>query len=178
MQAHAAGAVSLEPSECWKTMIAGLTGHQKVGSEETVLWVEKQLSAFLVARRVSEGRMSLAIGADQMYATLLLERGLPYSVVIPCERYEETFSGAERDKYFYLLSKASSVVTLEFVKPSEQAFYEAGKEVVRGSEMLIAVWDGLAARGLGGTSDVVHFAQLHSKRVLHLDTLTRTVKEV
>lgn len=159
-------------------MIVGLTGHQKIGSEETVQWVEKQLSALLVTRGVTEGCMSLAIGADQMYATLLLDRGLPYRVVIPCERYEETFSEEEREKYVYLLSKARSVVVLEFVKPSERAFYEAGKEVVRGSEMLIAVWDGLAARGLGGTADVVHFAQSHSKRVLHLDTLAHTVKEV
>jgi hypothetical protein len=159
-------------------MIVGLTGHQKIGSEETVQWVEEQLSALLVSHRVTEGCMSLAIGADQMYARLLLDQGVPYRVVIPCERYAETFSGEDREKYFYLLSKARSVVALEFVKPSEQAFYEAGKQVVRASEMLIAVWDGLAARGLGGTADIVNFALSNSKRVLHLDTLTHAVRAI
>jgi hypothetical protein len=76
------------------------------------------------------------------------------------------------------LSKASSVVTLGFAESSEKAFYEAGKEVVERSEMLIAVWDGLAARGLGGTADIVYFAQSHSKRVLHLDTLAQVVKVI
>jgi hypothetical protein len=159
-------------------MIAGLTGHQKIGDERTVQWVEKRLSDVLVSEGVTVGCMSLAVGADQMFATLLLRQSLPYRVVVPCELYAETFSENERKTYCYLLSKASSVVVLGFVEPSERAFFEAGKEVVRRSDVLIAVWDGLAARGLGGTADIVHFAQSHSKRVLHLDTLKHAVSVI
>lgn len=159
-------------------MIAGLTGHQKIGDQQTVQWVEEQLSALLIAEKVTGGWMCLAVGADQMYATLLLRRGLPYRVVLPCERYEETFSEKEREAYSYLLSRADSVVALDFVEPTERAFYEAGKEVVNRSEMLIAVWDGRAARGLGGTADIVHFAQSRSKRVLHLDTIAHAIKVI
>jgi hypothetical protein len=35
---------------------------------------------------------------------------------------------------------------------------EGGKVVVDRAEVLIAVWDGLPARGLGGTADVVAYA--------------------
>lgn len=159
-------------------MIAGLTGHQKIGDQGTVQWVEEQLSALTTAQEVAEGWMCLAVGADQMYAKVLLRRGLPYRVVIPCERYEETFSEKERETYSYLLSRAASVVTLDFAEPTEKAFYEAGKEVVNRSEILIAVWDGKAARGLGGTADIVHFAQSRSKRVLHLDTIAHAIKVI
>jgi hypothetical protein len=159
-------------------MIAGLTGHQKIGDQLTVQWVKQQLSSLLVTQEVTEGCMSLAVGADQMYAALLLDRALPYRVVVPCERYAETFSDSERRRYFYLLSKANSVVSLEFIEPTEKAFYEAGKEVVKRSEALIAVWDGLAARGLGGTADIVHFAQSQSKRVFHIDTAAYAVRMI
>jgi len=159
-------------------VIAGLTGHQKIGDQQTIQWVEEQLLALLITQEVSEGWMCLAVGADQMYASLLLRQGLPYRVVLPCERYEETFSEEDRETYSYLLSKANSVVALDFVEPTERAFFEAGKEVVKRSEILIAVWDGQAARGLGGTADIVHFAQSRSKRVLHIDTLAHVVRVV
>jgi len=159
-------------------VIAGITGHQNIGDQQTIHWVEEQLSALLTAQNVTEGWMCLAVGADQMYATLLLRRGLPYRVVLPCERYEETFSKKEREAYSYLLSRADSVVPLDFVEPTEKAFYEAGKEVVNRSEILIAVWDGQAPRGLGGTADIVHFARSRSKRVLHIDTLAHLVRVV
>lgn len=159
-------------------MIAGLTGHQEIGDEQTIQWVEGRLDALVASEGVTEGYMSLAVGADQMYADLLLRRSLPYSVVLPCERYEDTFSETERDAYRFYLSKARSVVTLGFALPSEEAFYEAGKDVVRRSEVLIAVWDGLAAKGLGGTADIVRFAQSRSKRVLHIDTIGRTIRTI
>jgi hypothetical protein len=159
-------------------MIVGLTGHQIIGNEKTEQWVQKQMYALLVSERVTEGWMSLAVGADQMFASLLLREGLPYRVVIPCKRYVDTFTVDDRDKYNYLLSNASSVIHLDYLEPSEAAFYAAGKEVVRKSETMIAVWDGLGAKGLGGTADIVHFAQSLSKRVLHINVSARAVNEI
>ena|ERR1039458_8989587 len=159
-------------------MIAGLTGHQQIGNQQTVQWAEGQLSALLASEGVTEGCMSLAVGADQMYAALLIRQALPYTVVLPCERYEETFFAAEQKAYRFYLSRARSVLRLAFIAPSEEAFYEAGKDVVRRSDILIAVWDGRAAKGLGGTADIVHFAQSLSKRVIHIDTVKCTVREI
>ena len=44
--------------------------------------------------------------------------------------------------------------------------------------MLIAIWDGLAAKGLGGTADIVRFAQSRSMRVLHIDTVARAIRTI
>ena len=156
-------------------MIAGITGHQKIGTPQTINWVREQLLRLLVAESVTEGWTSLAMGADQLFASLLSQQGLPYNVVLPCRQYEATFSESDRHIFFSFLSKASSVVTLNFDKPSEVAYLDAGKEVVSRSETLIAVWDGLPAKGLGGTADVVHFARERLKRVLHVDTSTHVV---
>jgi hypothetical protein len=58
------------------------------------------------------------------------------------------------------------VIKLEFDEPTEEAFWAAGQRVVEESEQLIAVWDGRPAGGLGGTADVVAYAQKLGKNVL------------
>src|SRR5689334_13847640 len=103
-----------------------------------------------------------------MFAEVMINCGLPYNVVVPCKKYDETFTDADKEKYLFLLSRADIVVRLGFDEPSEGAYYEAGKQVVSRSDLLFAVWNGLPAKGLGGTADIVHFAQLCAKPVVHL----------
>jgi hypothetical protein len=135
-------------------MIAGFSGHQDLGDERKVQWVRSELEGLLPELNVASGCLSLAAGADQLFAGLLLRNNLPYKVVIPCRRYEETFATAERAKYFFLLSKARERVDLDFESPSEIAFYAAGKRVVEESSILIAVWDGQRAHGLGACPSI------------------------
>lgn len=105
------------------------------------------------------GVSSLAAGADQLFAQVVLEIGGVIDVVVPAQRYRATFSRAE-DLALYetLLAQAREIVTLPFDEPSEEAFAAAGRHVVNASDCLVAVWDGQPARGLGGTADVVDFA--------------------
>lgn len=46
------------------------------------------------------------------------------------------------------------------------------------SELLIAVWDGLSATGLGGTGDVVSYAVRQRKKTIHLNPITQGVGEL
>jgi hypothetical protein len=93
-------------------------------------------------------------------AALVLEAGGSLEVVIPSAGYEATFQAlGESDRYERLLQAADKRVTLPYDSPSEQAFYEAGRAVVDGCDLLIAVWDGGSSRGLGGTADVVRYAR-------------------
>jgi hypothetical protein len=106
------------------------------------------------------GVCSLAAGADQLFARLVLEEGGKISVVVPCRHYETTFKRAtDRRAFHALLRRAARVEQLEFEEPSEEAYFAAGRRVVDQSERLIAVWDGQRARGLGGTADVVRYAR-------------------
>ena len=43
------------------------------------------------------------------------------------------------------------------------------------AELLLAVWDGLPAKGLGGTADIVTYATQQRKEVIHLDPCKRLV---
>jgi hypothetical protein len=106
------------------------------------------------------GVCSLAEGADQEFAALLLEHGAALEVVLPCHDYSKAFSSEEaRARFESLRSAASSVTVLPFPWPCEQAFLAAGLIVVERSETLVALWDGEAARGLGGTADIVRYAR-------------------
>ena len=103
------------------------------------------------------GVCSLAAGADQLFAELVLERGAALEVVVPSQHYESTFAAPDRVAYEQLRAHATTVTTLPFDIPSEAAFYAAGRTVVDRADLLIAVWDGEPARGWGGTADVVAY---------------------
>jgi hypothetical protein len=102
--------------------------------------------------------------------------GKPYTVVVPCRLYEETFEGAAaKATYRRLLAQAESRETLPFEEPSETAFYAAGRRVVDCADFMVAVWNGAPAKGLGGTGDVVGYSRSLGKPILHIHNVDRTV---
>lgn len=138
----------------------GATGHQNIPAG-ALNFIRNALGVALdSAEPVSEGVSSLAVGADQLFAEAILDRGWRLRVVLPSHGYESTFDPRAREDYERLLSSASKVETLDFPEPSERAFLAAGKRMVDLSDRVIAVWDGLEAGGLGGTGDIVAYAKL------------------
>ena len=137
----------------------GVTGHQGLPTDaieeitERVAGILRELEPPLV------GYSSLAEGADQLVAQLILDAGGQLHVVIPSKDYDTTFSGPPKHEYERLLSAASATTDLSFPEPSEEAYDAAGKWVAEQCNVLIAVWDGLPARGLGGTADAVAHAR-------------------
>lgn len=157
-------------------MIAGITGHQDLGNPDALEWVRASLDALVVVERVHSGLTSLAEGADQVFADILRARGVPFVAVVPSKSYESAFhSTTGRAKYLELLSLAKSTVELPFTLPSEQAFLAGGQYVALHCDVLYAVWDGLPAKGLGGTADVVQFAVAHHRKTVHLNPVARTI---
>lgn len=145
--------------------LIGFTGHQglEAHTEEAV---DAALRALLVDAAPVVGICSLAEGGDQIFARAVLDAEGSLIVVVPCRGYEQTFSeGAALADYQSLLSKAARVIELDFPEPSEDAFWSAGKRVVQEAEQVVAVWDGQPAGGLGGTADVVSYAQSEGRPV-------------
>jgi len=157
-------------------MKAGITGHQNIGSPDDIVWVKQMLAERIVDEHITSGFTSLAVGADQLFASLLREHSIHYTAVIPCTDYEKTFSSSNALRSFEnLRSEAFDVIVLPYQKPEEAAFWEAGKKIVELSEIILAVWNGLPAKGLGGTADVVRFALENNTRVIHIDPVKRRV---
>jgi hypothetical protein len=147
-------------------MRIGVTGHQDIPAG-ALEYVTQGINEVLDG--VEDGLVgvsSLAAGADQMFASFVLERGGRLEVVLPSSGYETTFSRSEDLSRFHsLLARATTVETLSFAKPSEEAYLAAGCRVVDRSEVLLAVWDGEPAKGHGGTGDIVEYAKSRGTRL-------------
>ena len=161
----------------------GVTGH-RVLEESTRRWVARQLDdlfSFLaglspsaVPRRVLS---SLAIGADQMFAEAAHRHGIPIEVVIPFGSFIEDFAqGSERDSYERFLSAAASTTWLPWEERSNGAYLAGGVWVVDHCDLLIAIWNGEKAAGVGGTGDVVDYSRDAGKPCIHLRTTTLRVE--
>ena len=159
-------------------MKVGLTGHQNIGTAKDIQWVREAIINELLFDDIELGICSLAIGSDQLFARILLEKEVPLKVIIPSNGYEETFTAEERESYFLLKNLASDIQILPFPQPSEEAFYEAGKTVVKQSDILVAIWNGRRARGLGGTGDIVQYGLSQRMKIIHINPENHKIYKV
>ncbi len=138
----------------------GITGHRGLSprtQELIAAALRKELEPDAGAELV--GVSCLAGGPDQLFARTVLDLGGTLEVVVPAEHYREGLDPDEQHGYDQLFAKAKHVERLRFVESTEQAHLAAGRAVVDRSERLVAVWDGKAARGVGGTADIVSYAR-------------------
>lgn len=161
-------------------MKIGLTGHQRLEDPARWRWVKLEVDHCLsLLTPPLVGVTSLAIGADQLFAKAVLEHGGSLEVVIPFVGYESTFSeGHDRQEYSRLLRRAAKQEVLEKHGSEDEAYLASGRRMVDLSEILIVVWDGQPAGGLGGTGDVVNYAVEQRKRAIHLNPITLAVAEL
>ena len=145
----------------------GVTGHQRIPTE-AVDFVEEGIVDTLSAYGSDlVGVSSLAAGADQMFAGIVLRLGGRLHVIIPCDKYETTFSDDRALQLFrYYHDQAEKVEKLPYEAPTEEAFLRAGYRVVDSSQTLVAIWDGEGSRGKGGTADIVGYARSHGVDVV------------
>jgi len=166
-----------------ETMRVGITGHQRLEESAHWNWVRQEMDHLLARLPLPViGISSLAAGADQLFANAILkQRGL-LEVVIPFDGYESIFSeDCDREEFHRLLKLSIKSETLERHGTNEEAYFAAGKRVVDLSDLVVAVWDGKPAAGLGGTGDVVKYASQQWKRIVHLnpnDLTRRDLKSV
>lgn len=157
-------------------MRIGITGHQSLEDPQGWDWVKTEMCSLLAEQpEPLIGITSLAIGADSIFAEVVLQRKGSIEAVIPFPEYELTFHVDDRDKYQRLLEAASRVTRLQKKQSDEESYLEAGKTVVDLAELLLAVWDGKPARGLGGTGDIVEYAMLKRKDIIHLNPIKHLV---
>jgi hypothetical protein len=156
-------------------MKVGVSGHQQLGSIDTIKWIKCQLLLQLQRTDFSCGISSLAAGADQLFAKTVLDLGRDIEVIIPCTDYESAFENSTaREEFRRLKKRARQCFLLDYAGPSEKAFFAAGKLVVEMCDLLFAVWDGEPAAGLGGTADVVKHALKSGKEVFHINPTSFT----
>lgn len=158
-------------------MRVGITGHQRLSDATKWPWVQEQIDAILSGvSRPLIGLTSLAAGADQIFARSVLQHSGILRVIVPFLGYEEKFADEEAQReYHRLIGLADKVETLKLLVSEREAYFRAGKPVVHTSELLVAVWDGRPAAGLGGTGDTVAYAVGLCLPVIHINPMQSEV---
>ena len=115
---------------------------------------------------------SLADGADQICAAEALRQGYLLECPLPfsAEEYRNDFTcDAARHLFDESLAQASSVFELDGDRARREPAYDAAARVLLNrSDILIAIWDGEAARGQGGTAGSVQLALDEGIPVIHI----------
>jgi hypothetical protein len=136
----------------------GVTGHRSIPGQ--VLPVVRAGMRGHLGGGSLEALTCLAAGADQLFADIALDSGVPVTAVIPGMEYEAHLDDdAARAGYRRILRACAHRVELPPEPTHEEAYFAAGRWIVDHCDRLIAVWDGRPARGLGGTGDVVAYAR-------------------
>src|SRR4051812_335900 len=153
----------------------GVTGHRNLGvagapgdslrQRGRTIFADLWQTAVDAAPRGSTPQLivvsPLAEGADRFVAHEAIANGFPLHCPLPFPRgeYERDFhTEASRREFHALLAKAAVVRELSGVRgPGHEgeAYAAVGRVVIDESDLLIAIWDGAAARGDGGTGHVI-----------------------
>jgi hypothetical protein len=170
-----------------RSLLVGVTGHRTLPDDPAF---QERIRNALEALRQRRGLplavlSSLAEGADRLVAeTVLGSLGGSLQVVLPLEPadYREDFTRKESLAEFRgLLDHAQEVISRPggrstpshpLTREEREAAYEwAGREVVDRCEVLVALWDGLASRGRGGTAEIVAYARAAGKPLVWVRTV-------
>ncbi|ARP71352.1 hypothetical protein LK07_17995 [Streptomyces pluripotens] len=141
-------------------MRLGITGHR--GLPEAV---ERQVRALLTetvggyASADLVGLSCLADGPDSWFAQTILDHGGQLEAVLPAEQYRADLPDWHHPTFDALLARAGRTHRTGLDSSGSDAHMAGSELLVDQADELLAVWDGLPARGYGGTADVVAYAR-------------------
>jgi hypothetical protein len=118
---------------------------------------------------------SLAEGSDRIVAYAGIAAGIKLEAVLPFSRAEymrDFETKASRVEFEQLLALAANVFELDGAADERPRAYEAaGLFMLANIDVLIAIWDGRSAAGIGGTSEIVSRAMSDGILVVWIEPL-------
>jgi hypothetical protein len=150
----------------------GVTGHRVPPKlpEKAEAPLRDQIDRLFAAFIVAEGKAtrdliivsSLAEGSDRIVSEAGLAAGFRLEAVLPFNRSEymrDFETEASRKEFEQLLTRASDIFELDGASDQRPRAYEAaGLFMLANIDLLIAIWDGQPAAGIGGTEAIVNRA--------------------
>ncbi|MBV8278484.1 MAG: hypothetical protein JO170_24940 [Verrucomicrobia bacterium] len=136
----------------------GFSGHMKLSNES--------LSRDQIVKVLSEWKMkfpdgisglsSLAAGGDLLFAEACFELGIPLRVLLPMPpaQFSEDFETATWKRAENALERAVSAELAGGGLDRPHCYYECGLETILQSGLLIVLWNGRPAQGIGGTGEM------------------------
>ncbi|GGY53934.1 DUF4231 domain-containing protein [Parvularcula lutaonensis] len=160
----------------------GVTGHRALEPdqrERITRQVDEVLSACTLAAQTAKAKSDgwvvdeppllrlvspLAAGADTLAAERATSLGWSLQAVtpFPVKEYCSDFSVDERPVFDTMLEKADAVLQLDGERDTREheasAYLAGGQVVLDQCDVLLAIWNGKAARGIGGTAMIIEIA--------------------
>jgi hypothetical protein len=160
--------------------IVGFSGHRELTQPSSVA---AQIGAALDRLAATCGSLSAvssaASGADIIFLEEVARRKLPHLIILPFHkaRFEKDFTPSDWPRVQACVGKALHVEEISGAASDDEAYMEAGERTVEQADIVIAVWDGQPAAGLGGTADAVAHARMLEKPLIWINPLTGRVEE-
>ena len=136
----------------------GFSGHMKLADEsgcrDMILKVLSEWNSKLPGG--ISGLSSLAAGGDLLFAEACFELGIPLRVLLPMPpaQFSEDFEAATWKRAENALERAVSFEVVGGGLSRPHCYYECGLETILQSGLLIVLWNGLPAQGIGGTGEM------------------------
>jgi len=143
-------------------LVVGVTGHRDP-PEETEATLRERFREILLRlkRRYPEMPLlvlsGLAAGADMVAAeeAIQLDVAVMGCLPMPQTEYEKDFTPHERDRFRRVLPRCWDITVVGTSERREQNYMDVATFIAYYCHLLVAFWDGLGARGPGGTAEVV-----------------------
>ena len=151
-------------------LVVGFTGHRRVKNEEKIAQVLSELIASLQREMGADlvGRSSIASGADTLFAEACLASNLKWIALLPFPEaeFKKDFSEAEWKRARSLLNRADRIETSSETAERPGGYLDCGLVTVDGADLMVALWDGKAPRGQGGTGEIVAYTRRLQKPLI------------
>ncbi len=151
-------------------VFVGFTGHRRLSdpapAARAVRRAFDDIATHTGARLV--GISSIASGADTLFAEELARRDAPWLLLLPfpLDNFRNDFEPDEWARVEAVLPRALSTQVEPQTERRDDAYLTCGHRTVDESDVLIALWNGDPAAGVGGTADVVAYARAQQKPLL------------
>lgn len=144
-------------------LVIGFTGHRRVENEARAALVLGDVIAVLNRDLGSDmiGRSSVASGGDTLFAEACVAANLKWVGLLPFpeSEFKKDFNDADWKRARKLLDQAERIEVLSDTAERPQGYLHCGLATVDGADLMVALWNGKASRGLGGTADIVEHAR-------------------
>ena len=117
----------------------------------------------------------LAEGADRILSQILVKRlSAKLTIVLPLPELEyikDFKTDKSIQEFRYLKQMAEKIIVPDQIFARPLAYQVANQTLLQDCDLLVAIWDGMPARGPGGTSEVVESIRQAEKPLLWIHTV-------
>ena len=130
---------------------------------------------------------SIAAGSDTLFAQQAEASGISWKALLPMDpkEFRSDFTESEWAQANSCLEHTKEIKITPSLSPDRmkdpdvrnQAYLDAGLQMVDNADLLLSVWDGQPARGRGGTAEIIEYAKKQGKQVFCISPTGEIVED-